>query len=181
MDSDTRASTVPEYLIIGFAGDLWSTGEAVCYHRPVTFAETAAARLETIGFRSTAPRRTVLQAIERAPGPFTVEDLLREVPGVGRATVFRAIKLLQELDLLCRVPLEDGSVRYQLSHGTHHHHLVCRGCGRFTEFTDQEIDARIQERALQHGFQLQGHSLELYGLCEVCTAANGAAGEQAVG
>ncbi|MCZ7578351.1 MAG: transcriptional repressor [Dehalococcoidia bacterium] len=83
----------------------------------MAFTEAAAMRLETIGFRSTAPRRAVLQAIERAPGPFTVEDLLGELPGVGRATVFRTIKLLQELDLLCRVPLEDGSVRYQLSEG----------------------------------------------------------------
>lgn len=137
----------------------------------MTFTEAASSRLETIGFRSTAPRRAVLQAIERAPGPFTVEDLLGEVPDVGRATVFRTIKLLQELDLLCRVPLEDGSVRYQLSEGTHHHHLVCRACGRFTEFSDLELDARIQEQAALHGFHLQGHSLELYGLCADCSAA----------
>ncbi len=135
----------------------------------MAFTEAAAVRLETIGFRSTAPRRAVLEAIERAPGPFTVEDLLGQVPAVGRATVFRTIKLLQELDLLCRVPLEDGSVRYQLSEGTHHHHLVCRSCGGFTEFTDPEIDARIHEQATLHGFQLQGHSLELYGLCARCT------------
>lgn len=113
----------------------------------------------------------MLQAIERAPGPFTVEDLLGELPGVGRATVFRTIKLLQELDLLCRVPLEDGSARYQLSEGTHHHHLVCRACGRFTEFADLELDTRIQEQAAQHGFHLQGHSLELYGLCPECGTA----------
>ncbi len=142
--------------------------ERDCYHRPVAFTEAAAARLEAIGFRSTAPRRAVLKAIERAPGPFTVEDLLGQVPGVGRATVFRTIKLLQELDLLCRVPLEDGSARYQLSEGTHHHHLVCRSCGRFTEFSDPEIDARIQEQAALHGFRLQGHSLELYGHCAEC-------------
>jgi Fur family ferric uptake transcriptional regulator len=137
----------------------------------VTFTDAAAARLEAIGFRSTAPRRAVLGAIERAPGPFTVEDLLRDVPDVGRATVFRTIKLLQDLELLCRVPLEDGSIRYQLSEGTHHHHLVCRSCGRFTEFSDPEIDARIDEQATAHGFQLQGHSLELYGLCVDCSAS----------
>jgi len=137
----------------------------------VTFAEAASARLEAIGFRSTAPRRAVLGAIERAPGPFTVEDLLSDMPGVGRATVFRTIKLLQDLELLCRVPLEDGSIRYQLSEGTHHHHLVCRACGRFTEFSDPEIDARIDEQAAANGFHLQGHSLELYGLCADCSAS----------
>ncbi|MGE0598726.1 MAG: Fur family transcriptional regulator [Dehalococcoidia bacterium] len=134
----------------------------------MAFADTARRRLETIGFRSTAPRRAVLDAIQESSGPFTVEDLLSETPSVGRATVFRTIKLLQELDLVCRVPLEDGSVRYQLSEGGHHHHLVCRNCGSFTEFSDLEIDARIQEQANAHEFALQGHSLELYGLCKHC-------------
>ena len=134
----------------------------------MTFTESATQRLEDIGFRSTAPRRAVLTAIEEATGPFTVEELLEEVPSVGRATVFRTVKLLQELDLVCRVPLEDGGVRYQLSEGGHHHHLVCRNCGSVTEFADLEIDARINEQARAHGFALQGHSLELYGLCREC-------------
>ncbi len=134
----------------------------------MTFAESATQRLEDIGFRSTGPRRAVLTAIEGATGPFTVEELLEEVPSVGRATVFRTVKLLQELDLVCRVPLEDGGVRYQLSEGGHHHHLVCRNCGSVTEFTDLEMDSRIQEQARSQGFALQGHSLELYGLCRNC-------------
>lgn len=143
---------------------------ALCYHEFVSFAEAASQRLEIIGFRSTGPRRAVLTAIQDSPGPFTVEDLLIDLPSVGRATVFRTIKLLQELELVCRVPLEDGSARYQLSEGSHHHHLVCRNCGSFTEFSDLEIDARIQEQANAHGFGLQGHSLELYGLCKDCRA-----------
>ncbi|GIW17188.1 Fur family transcriptional regulator [Tepidiforma sp.] len=136
----------------------------------MSFTELANARLETIGFRSTAPRRAVLRAIESASAPFTVEELLESLPGVGRATVFRTVKLLHELDLLCRVPLEDGSVRYQLSEGEHHHHLVCRRCGQFTEFTDLELDARIQEQARAHGFTLEGHAVELYGVCRSCAA-----------
>lgn len=139
----------------------------------MSFTTTASARLEDIGFRSTAPRRAVLNAIEEVEGAFTVEDLLTELPDVGRATVFRTIKLLQELELLCRVPLEDGSIRYQLSHGGHHHHLVCRQCGQFTEFSDLALDARIQEQARSRGFTLQGHAVELYGLCAECNKAAG--------
>ncbi|MER3438777.1 MAG: transcriptional repressor [Chloroflexota bacterium] len=134
----------------------------------MSFTEVANARLDAIGFRSTAPRRAVLQAIESAGSPFTVEELLETLPGVGRATVFRTVKLLHELDLLCRVPLEDGGVRYQLSEGEHHHHLVCRACERFTEFTDLELDARIQEQARAHGFTLESHAVELYGVCRQC-------------
>lgn len=137
----------------------------------MSFTETASTRLENIGFRSTAPRRAVLEAIQSREGAFTIEDLLGELPSVGRATVFRTIKLLQELELVCRVPLEDGSIRYQLSEGGHHHHLVCRQCGKFTEFSDLELDTRIQEQANLHGFSLQGHSVELYGLCSECAEA----------
>lgn len=140
----------------------------LCYDGTVTFADTATTRLESIGFRTTAPRRAVLQAIETSESPFTVEDLLAQVPEVGRATVFRTIKLLQEVDMMCRVPLEDGTARYQVSAGGHHHHLVCRTCGSFTEFSDPELDMRISEQANAHGFALQGHSLELYGLCREC-------------
>jgi len=147
-----------------------SAARSVCYDCAVSFADAATQRLEDIGFRSTAPRRAVLGAIQQAPAPFTVEDLLVELPDVGRATVFRTIKLLQELDLVCRVPLEDGTVRYRLSESGHHHHLVCRNCGLVTEFADLEIDARIQEQANLQRFSLQGHSLELYGLCAACAA-----------
>lgn len=135
----------------------------------MSFAESATERLETIGFRATAPRRAVLCAIQEADAPFTAEDLLAGLPEVGRATIFRTIKLLQELELVCRVPLEDGSVRYRLSDGGHHHHLVCRTCGLVTEFVDPGIDLRIQEQASQQRFALQGHSLELYGLCRTCS------------
>jgi len=131
-------------------------------------AQDTAARLEGVGHRLTAPRRAVLEAILAAPALFTVEDICAAAPGVGRATVFRTMKLLQEIDLVCRVPLEDGSVRYQFSQGDHHHHLVCSACGSIKEFIDPELDARILEDALTAGFHLDGHSLELYGRCAAC-------------
>ena len=135
----------------------------------MSFTDAATRRLEDIGFRSTAPRRAELAATQEPTAPFTAEDLLSGVPRVGRATVFRTIKLLQELDLVCRVPLEDGSVRYRRSESGHHHDLVCRSCGLVTEFADLEIGARTQEQANLQGFSLQGHSLELYGLCAGCS------------
>lgn len=136
----------------------------------MTFADTATTRLEDIGFRSTAPRRAVLDAIGASRAPFTIEDLTSTVPSVGRATVFRTIKLLQELDLVCRVPLGDGGVRYQASVGEHHHHLVCRKCGSVSEFSDTEMDKRIHEQAGLRAFRLESHSLELYGLCSDCSS-----------
>lgn len=131
------------------------------------------ARLEALGHRATGSRRAVLDAIALKRSPFTVEDICEAAPGVGRATVFRTMKLLQDLDLVCRLPLGDGGVRYEVSRSEHHHHLICSRCGAVTEFSDPELDALIVTNARREAFRLDGHSLELYGLCADCAEGGG--------
>jgi Fur family ferric uptake transcriptional regulator len=126
------------------------------------------ARLAQSGLRVTGTRREVLKSITDWDGPFTIEELAAALPGVGRATVYRTVKVLQEADVVCRMVLEDGSIRYGLSLGDHHHHLICSACGRVTEFAGQDIDQAIQAHAERYRFDLAGHSLELYGLCAEC-------------
>ena len=129
----------------------------------------AAARLEARGHRLTATRRVLLNAISRTRRPFTIEELSDCLPQIGRATVFRTVKLLQELELVCRVPLEDGGVRYQCARiGEHHHHLICSTCGSVTEFSAPSLDAAVEQNAASAGFELDGHSAELYGRCFAC-------------
>ena len=129
----------------------------------------SADRLEVTGYRLTAPRRAVIDAIANTNSPFTIEELSERLPNIGRATVFRTIKLLQELDIVCRVPLEDGGIRYERSRsGRHHHHLICSECGSVTEFSDPSLDAAIEQSAISSGFELDGHSAELYGRCAEC-------------
>lgn len=129
----------------------------------------SADRLEVTGYRLTAPRRAVIDAIASTTHPFTIEELSDRLPNIGRATVFRTIKLLQELDIVCRVPLEDGGIRYERSRsGRHHHHLICNECGSVTEFSDPSLDDAIEQNATSAGFELDGHSAELYGRCAPC-------------
>lgn len=125
------------------------------------------APLAAVG-RVTGPRRAVLDAVASAGAPFTIEEIAATLPEVGRATVFRTVKLLQESGLVCRMTLEDGGVRYQLSRSGHHHHLICGECGRVEEFSDARLDALIEETAAAVRFRLDGHSLELYGRCPAC-------------
>lgn len=127
-------------------------------------------RLQGIGHRVTATRRAVLEAMSASPRPFTIEEICDAAPGVGRATVFRTVKLLQESDVLCRLVLEDGGIRYQLSRSAHHHHLVCSNCGSVQEFSEAQLDGLIERAAEANGFKLEGHSLELYGRCQACQA-----------
>ena len=126
------------------------------------------------GYRLTGPRQAVLDALEARDGPFTVEDLCAGLPRVGRATVFRTVKLLLEQEVICQLPLEDGTVRYQPSRGGHHHHLTCRDGGLVVDFADRDLDDRITASADRAGFALESHSVELYGLCRECRRLRGA-------
>ena len=127
-------------------------------------------RLELRGHRITASRRRVLEALLAAPAHFTVDDVLQQVADVGRATVFRTMKLLQDLNVVCRVMMEDGSLHYRLSTRGHHHHLVCRSCGQVADFANCDVSSLIEQLARSTDYQIEGHWLEVYGRCASCRA-----------
>ena len=125
-------------------------------------------RLELRGHRLTGSRRRVLEAVEAAPAHFTVDVVLRHAPGVGRATVFRTMKLLQDLNVVCRVLMEDGSLHYRLSTRGHHHHLVCRNCGRVEDFSNCDVSSLVDQLGRSTEYEIEGHWLEVYGRCASC-------------
>nr|BAL58088.1 Fe2+/Zn2+ uptake regulation proteins [uncultured prokaryote] len=110
----------------------------------------------------------MLDALGRAEGPLTIEEIWEAVPDVGRATVFRTVKLLLDLGLICRVVLENGSVRYVRATPDHHHHFICGRCGSVEEFQHPPLDDTIRALAEAAGFRLTGHAVELYGVCPRC-------------
>jgi Fur family ferric uptake transcriptional regulator len=125
-------------------------------------------RLEMRGHQVTRSRRRVLDAVLGSPAHFTVDDVLRRTPGVGRATVFRTMKLLLDLNVVCRVLMEDGSLHYRLSARGHHHHLVCRSCGRVEDFETCDVPALVEQLARSTEYEIEGHWLEVYGRCASC-------------
>lgn len=130
--------------------------------------EDVAQQLEAHGYRLTPARRAVLAAVLSRSDHFTVDDVCRQVRRAGRATVFRTMKLLVDLGVVCRVLLEDGSLHYRLARGGHHHHLVCVRCGQVQDFTDCSVADWVRELAGRSGFTVEGHWLELYGRCQSC-------------
>ena len=127
--------------------------------------------LETLGergYRSTAPRRSVIQAVAGQKRHFTAEGLYRQLPGLGRATIYRSLKILIETGVVCRVLLEDGELHYQLSHRGHHHHLLCVECGASQDLLGCDIEGVLESTSARHGFQITGHWLEVYGKCRSC-------------
>ena len=90
--------------------------------------------LDRAGYRLTEPRRAVAALIAGREGHFTAADLdgdarARQLP-IGRATIFRALDLFTELEVVERVDLPDGGHAYVPCEPVHHHHVICTNCGR---------------------------------------------------
>jgi Fur family ferric uptake transcriptional regulator len=132
--------------------------------------ESVVSRLEALGHRVTPSRVAVVAAVLSLSGHFSVEEIGRRARGVGRATVFRTMRLLTELDIVCRVLLEDGSLRYRVSRRGHHHHLVCVACGSVQDVDECAVGDLVRELASSTEYQIEGHWLEFYGRCADCRA-----------
>ena len=127
------------------------------------------------GLRITAPRRTLAHLLVETQGTeFTIEQLwdmvLERNPDVGRATVFRAVEILQELQLLDRVEFADGTHRFRFCNeaGHHHHHVTCKGCGKVIEVEACLSKEQIAAVELLADFAIEGHRLEFFGRCANC-------------
>ena len=126
-------------------------------------------RLQALGHKTTPARVGVIAAVLAQSGHFSLDDILRTAHNVGRATVFRTMRLLTDLDILCRVLLEDGSLHYRVSRRVdHHHHLVCVSCGNVRDLEDCAVGDLVRDLAAATDYDIQGHWLEFYGRCASC-------------
>ncbi len=128
------------------------------------------------GYRLTEPRRVVAELVARRTGHFTANDLLEDAQArdieIGRATVFRALDLFAELDVLERIDLPTGDHAYvPCLPEHHHHHIVCDTCGRVTEVEDLGLGVAIDQIERRTGWEVQTHRLELFGRCPTCQSS----------
>jgi Fe2+ or Zn2+ uptake regulation protein len=131
--------------------------------------------LERAGHRRTDPRRSVAEMIATRDGHFSAADLVDEArsryPGLGRATIFRALDLFTSLGLVERVDLPGGDHAYVACQAVHHHHAICTDCGRSLDVRDQGLADILTEIGVRSGFQVTAHRLEIFGRCGDCQAA----------
>jgi Fur family transcriptional regulator, ferric uptake regulator len=124
------------------------------------------------GYRLTGPRRAVAELIARRDGHFTAADIQADArrgrPGIGRATVFRALDVLLELGVVERIDLPTGEHAYVTCEPRHHHHVVCARCGRAADVDDAGLRAVVDDIEGQTGYRVDTHRLELFGECPAC-------------
>ena len=91
---------------------------------------------------------------------------------VGMATVYRNLGLMAELGEVDTLAREDGETLYRRCSDVHHHHLICRQCGRAVEIDGPAVEQWAIAVATEHGFSDVTHQLELFGRCATCQAAD---------
>jgi Fur family transcriptional regulator, ferric uptake regulator len=138
---------------------------------PTTTKETTTV---AIGTRSTRQRAAVASVLDEQDEFRTAQEIhaaLREAgEAVGLTTVYRTLQALadsQEVDVLRNA---DGETAYRRCSKGHHHHLVCRDCGRTVEVEGPAVERWADKVAAEHGYTDVSHTLEIFGTCSDCRA-----------
>ena len=118
------------------------------------------------GIKLTGQRKIIAKVISESDDHPDVEELRRRAaakdPNISIATVYRAVKLFEDLSLIGRHDFRDGRSRYEAIHEEHHDHLIDLASGKVIEFKNEQIE-KIQEIiAKELGYKLVDHRLELY-------------------
>jgi Fur family ferric uptake transcriptional regulator len=136
---------------------------------------TAPVPAEVPGRRTTRQRSAVLALLEELDDFRSAQELyaLLRARGdsVGLATVYRALQALADESQVDVLRNADGEAAYRRCSPVHHHHLVCRSCGRTVEVADAPVQRWAARIAAEHGFADVQHQLEVLGTCATCSAA----------
>jgi Fur family transcriptional regulator, ferric uptake regulator len=125
--------------------------------------------LKQHGSFATKQRRALFKYLQAHP-EISVSELVSALPDQDQATVYRNIKLFEQIGVITRLRLGWNS-RLELSSAfhDHHHHMTCTNCGKVIAWEeDPNIELRIQTLAMKLGFLPQDHQLEVRGLCQNC-------------
>ena len=130
------------------------------------------------GGRVQTRQRSAVWAALEAAGEFQSAQQLHarlraDGDGVGLATVYRTLQQLADDGEVDVLRTADGEAVYRrCSTGRHHHHLVCRSCGRTVELDAAAVERWARRIGEEHGFSDVEHVIELFGTCGECTATH---------
>lgn len=135
--------------------------------------------LKNMGLKATFPRLKILDVFRRHDETeemrhLSAEDVYRlliaEDVEIGLATVYRVLTQFEQAGILTRSQFDSGKAVFELNDGDHHDHFICTNCAKVVEFSDPEIERLQYDIADKLGFELESHTLVLYGVCDECTA-----------
>jgi len=124
------------------------------------------------GRRSSRPRRLVRETLDESDGFVSAQQVFDEIrtsgEKVGLSTVYRNLQGMADAGEVDVLRTDDGEALYRKCGTRHHHHLVCRRCGRAVEVEGPAVERWADAAAAAHGFVDVTHTVELFGVCADC-------------
>jgi Fur family ferric uptake transcriptional regulator len=142
----------------------------------MAWTKHALGALDAAGYRSGGARRAVVELLGRQDCCLSAQEIFDRLRAarrpVGIASVYRTLETLAGLRLVKRIDAGDGIARYEPTrpNGDHHHHLVCRDCGKVEAFADPQLERAIDRVAGGLGYNVDEHEVVLTGACSDCAA-----------
>lgn len=122
--------------------------------------------------RNTRQRRAVAAILDDLAGFASAQEihdaLLTKGEQVGLSTVYRNLQAMADAAEVDALRGSDGETLYRQCSAGHHHHLVCRSCGRTVEVEGPTVERWADAVAAEHGFSDVEHTLEIFGTCAEC-------------
>ncbi|WP_372367919.1 Fur family transcriptional regulator [Candidatus Uabimicrobium sp. HlEnr_7] len=117
---------------------------------------------------NTKIRKSILEFLMENHGPFSIDEIHKQIFDCDYATVYRCIKKFEECAIVSRCDFGDNISRYEykdLNH--HHHHIICRSCHKIS--TVEYCFLKEMEKMLtDQGYKDVSHALEFFGICQEC-------------
>lgn len=120
--------------------------------------------------RATAQKTAIVAALTASQSALSAQELHERLENVGLATVYRNLTRLAESGEIDAIRRPSGETAYRACGDGHHHHLICRGCGRVVELHDCSLAEWGRRIGAEHGFEAVEHQAELTGVCRDCAA-----------
>ncbi|MFI6477502.1 Fur family transcriptional regulator [Nonomuraea sp. NPDC050663] len=122
-------------------------------------------------------RRDAVHDILRSSDSFrSAQDVYAQLRSdgakIGLTTVYRALQALADGGMVDVLRTDDGESVYRAcTTDSHHHHLVCRACGRTVEVAGPDVERWAEAVGAEHGFTEVTHTVEVFGTCAECSAS----------
>jgi len=138
--------------------------------------DIVATRLRAADQRFTRGRRWIVDALRAGNGPMTIPQILATDARLAQSSAYRNLAILEEVGAVTRIVTRDDFARYELAEDLteHHHHLICSTCGDVADFSlqpevEDELERALRAVARRSSFAVDGHRLDLVGVCGSCS------------
>jgi len=127
--------------------------------------------LKEKGLKLTPQRRLIVETIHNTQAHLTAEEIIScvqsKMPGVHKSTIYRTLELLEKAGCLFKSDMGDQSIYHHADEG-HHHHLVCRECGKTVDLEESLFTPLERSLADRYSFSIELKHVVIQGLCESC-------------